>query len=164
MTARFYNKISKPFKKSEKAIKSIKIINKLLTYSVYLSYPTLLLYLFLFFREKLIKAVFIPAIMLVFVSVIRKIINRPRPYAALEIEPIIKKEKTGESMPSRHSFSVFMIAMTFFYVNPIASVPLFAVGIALGLVRVIAGVHYPSDILAGAAIGILSGVIGFFVI
>ena len=31
-------------------------------------------------------------------------------------------------------------------------------------VRVIGGVHFPRDVLVGAAVGILAGVIGFYVI
>lgn len=30
--------------------------------------------------------------------------------------------------------------------------------------RVIAGVHFPKDVIVGAIIGILSGVIGFYII
>lgn len=163
MTKESYEKISQPFKNSKRAVSAINIINKALTALVYISYPTLLFYLALFEREKLIKSVFVPAIMLVFVSILRKLINRPRPYSSLEIEPIIKKEKQGESMPSRHIFSVFMIAMTFLYVNPLWSVFLFITGIILGAIRIIGGVHYPSDILVGALIGIVSGLLGFFV-
>lgn len=164
MTKQCYDRISKPFKSSKTVISAINIINRALTLFVYISYPSLLLYLALFGREKLIKSVLVPAMMLVFVSVLRKIINRPRPYTALDIEPIIKKEKQGESMPSRHIFSVFMIAMTFLYVCPLWSLAFFVTGIVLGIIRVIGGVHYPSDILVGALIGILSGVVGFFVI
>lgn len=164
MTAELYEKISKPFRKNEKTVKAINIINRILTLVVYASYPSLLCYVFLIEREKSVKTVFVPAIMLVAVSVLRKIINRKRPYVALNIEPIIKKDKQGESMPSRHIFSVFMIAMAFMYVEPLWSVPLFAVGVILGVIRIIGGVHYPSDIFVGALIGIVSGIIGFFVI
>lgn len=67
-------------------------------------------------------------------------------------------------MPSRHIFSVFMIAMTFLYVKPVLSIPLFVVGVLLCAVRVIGGVHYLSDVLVGAAIGIASGILGYFVL
>ena len=67
-------------------------------------------------------------------------------------------------MPSRHIFSVFVIAMTFLYINPYLSLPFFFIGAVLALARVAGGVHYPSDVLVGAAIGILSGIIGYFVI
>ena len=34
-----------------------------------------------------------------------------------------------------------------------------AIGVLIALIRVIGGVHYPSDVLAGAIIGILAGLI-----
>ena len=103
--------------------------------------------------------------MFLFVSGLRKVLDRPRPYEALNIRPLLVKEKQGESMPSRHVFSVFMIAMTFLYVFGIAaSVPLFVIGIVMALIRVIGGVHFPSDVIVGAAIGIISGILGFFII
>ena len=37
-------------------------------------------------------------------------------------------------------------------------------GVLMAAERVVGGVHFPRDVLAGAAIGILSGVLGFFVI
>ena len=35
------------------------------------------------------------------------------------------------------------------------------IGILLGMIRVLGGVHEPRDVIAGAVIGIASGIIGF---
>lgn len=164
MTEKSYGKISAPFHKNEKYVHALNLVNLILTVSVYIAYPSLLLFVFVTDRAKLLRCIFVPAVMFVSVSILRKIINRPRPYEKLGISPLIKKDKNGESMPSRHVFSVFMIATTFLYVLPALSIPLFIIGILLSAVRIIGGVHYPSDILVGAAIGIFSGVIGFFLI
>ncbi len=163
MTKESYERLIKRFENG-KAAAALNALDKTLTALVYVSYPSLLFYLFLFSREKLLKSVLVPAIMLIFVSALRKIIDRPRPYYAFNVKPVIKKEKTGESMPSRHIFSVFMIALTFLYCIPVLSIPMLLVGVILAAVRVLGGVHYPSDVLVGAAIGIISGIIGFFVI
>lgn len=163
VSAKHYEKISAVFFKSEKRIYFFNLFNKLLTASVYIAYPMLLLYVFLFCRDKLLKSVLVPAAMLVFVSVLRKIINRPRPYEKMEINPIIKKDKSGESMPSRHIFSAFMIAMTFLYISPIFSIPLFVIAVVLAAVRVIGGVHYISDVIVAAAIGLTAGTLAYFV-
>ena len=37
-------------------------------------------------------------------------------------------------------------------------------GLFLAVLRVIAGLHYPRDVIAGALIGIISGGLGFFLI
>lgn len=164
MTENTYNKISAPFRRNEKYIRVLNLVNFILTVTVYIAYPSLLLFVLIADIEKLLRCILVPAVMFVCVSVLRKIINRPRPYEKLKISPLIKKDKKGESIPSRHVFSVFMIATAFLYVLPALSIPLFIIGVLLSAVRIIGGVHYPSDILVGAAIGIISGIIGFFVI
>lgn len=164
MTENTYNKISSPFRKNEKYARALNLVNLILTVTVYTAYPSLLLFVMITHREKLLRCILVPAVMFVSVSILRKAINRPRPYEKLGISPTIKKNKKGESMPSRHVFSVFMIATAFLYVLPVLSIPLFIIGILLSAARIIGGVHYPSDILVGAAIGIISGFIGFFII
>lgn len=55
------------------------------------------------------------------------------------------------SMPSCHSMNIFALAMV---INrPWA----FALALVVALTRTIAGVHYPSDLLAGAVLGIAIG-------
>ncbi len=163
MTAQQYRKISAPFRKSRDSVLCFNLLNTVLTAIVYIAYPSLLAYLIFSDRTKLLRSILIPAGMLLFVSGLRRVINRPRPYETLNIRPLINKDKKGQSMPSRHIFSVFMIAMTFLYVKPVLSIPLFVVGVLLCAVRVIGGVHYLSDVLVGTAIGIASGIFGYFV-
>ncbi len=67
-------------------------------------------------------------------------------------------------MTSRLIFSVFVIAMTLLYINSVLSAPFFFIGTVMAFVRIAGGVHYPSDVLVGAAIGIVSGIIGYYVI
>ena len=164
LTVSEYEKISAPIRKKGSLIKALIIINTVLTDIVYVAYPALLVFIFFADRQKLVRTVLVPAVMFIAVSAARKIINRPRPYEKLEIIPLIKKDKKGESMPSRHIFSVFIIAMAFYYVNALCSIPFFIIGVLLSAVRIIGGVHYPSDIIVGAAIGIVAGIVGFFII
>ena len=164
MTKEQYEKISQPFKKKANCAKALRVVNLVLTCAVYVAYPALMLYLLITKSVHFQRCLFVPGVMFVAVSLLRKVINRPRPYETLDIEPIIHKEKSGQSMPSRHIFSVFVIAMTFLYINPYLSLPFFAIGVILALARVIGGVHYISDVLVGAAIGIVSGVIGYYLI
>ena len=164
MTSGQYKRISAPFRK-RKTVQLLRVINLVLTGLVYIAYPALMLYLLIFKREFFLRALTVPGSTFLLVSGLRRVINRPRPYEALAIKPLLVKEKSGESMPSRHVFSVFVIAMTFLYVfGAAAAVPFFIIGVLMAAIRVVGGVHYPSDVLAGAAIGIVSGIIGFFVI
>ena len=95
---------------------------------------------------------------------VRDRLNAKRPYEVLDIQPIITKNTKGHSMPSRHVFSMFVIAMAFLWVLPWAGALLLCFGAALALVRVIGGVHFPRDVIAGALVGIVSGILGFWVI
>lgn len=89
----------------------------------------------------------------------RSLYNRPRPYQTWAIQPLIKKDSLGKSFPSRHVFSATVIAMLALTLNPwLGGAMLFLAG-DLALLRVLGGVHYPSDVLAGYVIGILVGLL-----
>ena len=77
---------------------------------------------------------------------------------------MLKKDTSGRSFPSRHVFSAFMLAMTVFYLYPLIGCLLLACGCLLAVIRVISGVHEPRDVIAGAMIGIICGVIGYYVL
>jgi len=61
-------------------------------------------------------------------------------------------------------FSAFMIAMTYFVVDPRTSIDIFVMAAILGGLRVVGGVHFIKDVVSGAIIGILAGFIGYFII
>ncbi|WP_200789018.1 phosphatase PAP2 family protein [Atopostipes suicloacalis] len=103
-----------------------------------------------------------PGISFVFVSIFRHYVNAPRPYEVADIEPIIEKETTGNSFPSRHVFSIFVIATTLYFISKPLGILLMIAGVLLAILRVVGGVHFPRDVIAGAIIGIVSGVLGFY--
>ena len=142
-------------------MKALKTLNRVLTLSCYLLYPALLLWAFVTKDPRLLRLVLVPAISFVSLSVVRRGLNRPRPYEALDIVPLIPREKKGESFPSRHVFSVFVIAMTWGWVCPPVGWLLGAVGVLLAVTRVVAGIHFPRDVLAGALLGVACGWVGF---
>ena len=98
------------------------------------------------------------------VSVIRKIINAPRPYEVLEFYSKKPKAKRGQSFPSRHVFSVFVIATALMTCNAFLGLALILGGIILSVLRVILGIHFIRDVVAGGIIGIVSGAIGILVL
>ena len=83
--ADFYAKITDPIRKNPRAVHSLRLINRLLTAVMYLVYPLLLIYLFLKQQSQLIPAIFIPGVSFILVSLMRKMINVPRPYEAWQI-------------------------------------------------------------------------------
>ena len=82
----------------------------------------------------------------------------------MDITPLIAKDKQGQSFPSRHVFSAFMIGMCFLQVSGILAGIIFAVGVFLSVVRVLGGVHFLQDVIAGAVLGIAIGIVGFYII
>ncbi|WP_172135098.1 phosphatase PAP2 family protein [Adlercreutzia sp. ZJ473] len=93
----------------------------------------------------------VPAALFAACSLLRRAVNAPRPYEALPIDPLIKKDTRGKSFPSRHTFSMFAIAAAWMTFLPAAGAALMAAGVFMGGVRVLGGVHYPRDVVAGAA-------------
>ena len=87
---------------------------------------------------------------------IKLIVKRPRP--VLEGLPPLGGAPSSLSFPSAHALSSFAVATAMFRVDP-ATAGAFVVAIALSLGRPYLGMHYPSDVLAGALLGILLGLI-----
>ena len=164
MTKETYLKITEKMRENPKRAGVVKHVDRILTGFVYCIYPLYLLALFLEKEEFLLKAVLVPAISFAAVSVFRNVYNAPRPYEKFGVPPVLEKETKGKSFPSRHVFSVFVIAMAIFYLHSGAGVMLGLVGIGLAVIRVLGGVHEPKDVIAGAIVGIVSGIIGFYII
>lgn len=165
-----YIKMTQPFRDYPELARGIHILNQLCTGIMYVSYPLLLLYLWLNSDiehfEVFLKALFVPAISFLLLSLGRNFLNRPRPYETFDISPVIKKDTKGKSFPSRHVFSATIVAMTFSMLSPWSWLGLtyLCVTILLAVVRVVSGVHYVSDVFAGMIIGVLAAIVGYVVI
>lgn len=100
----------------------------------------------------------------VLVSLARRIINLPRPYEVYDFYSAPPKERAGLSFPSRHTFLVFAVATGSFPLFPIASAALFLFGIILAVARVLLGIHFIRDVIAGALLGALSSLLGLLIL
>jgi undecaprenyl-diphosphatase len=89
-------------------------------------------------------------------SAIKGVVRRQRP-AFAEL-PALVATPTALSFPSAHASSSFAAARAYSSLLPAG--PLYAVAGAMALSRVYLGVHYPSDIAAGAALGMALGAAG----
>ena len=94
-------------------------------------------------------------------ALVRKAIARPRPYTALGFTPLFPKDKAGQSMPSRHCFSAAAIAGAAWYVFQPWGLALAVLAVVIAVCRVVTGVHYVSDVLAGLAFGTVFSVLGW---
>ena len=158
-----YIKMTQPFREHPEMAKGIHIANKLCTGTMYMAYPLLLLYMFWQQDNGLLCSIIVPAVSFVLLSIGRDKLNRPRPYETFEMPPVIKKDTKGHSFPSRHVFSAAMIALTFLFMLPWMwlGICFLAVTAVLAVVRVVSGVHYISDVLAGIAVAVVAAYIGY---
>ena len=83
-------------------------------------------------------------------------IGRQRP--VVENLPQLMRTPTGLSFPSSHSTSSFAAAQAFGGLLP--TLPLYVGACTMAFSRMFLGVHYPSDIAAGATLGTVLGRLG----
>lgn len=87
---------------------------------------------------------------------IKLAVRRPRP--ELEGLPPLGGAPSSLSFPSAHALSSFAVATAMFRVDP-ATAGALVVAVLLSLGRPYLGMHYPSDVIAGALLGILLGLV-----
>ena len=87
--------------------------------------------------------------------VIKPVVARPRPFMDDPSVPLLIPPPGGFSFPSNHASSSFAVAtmLTFYHKRAGTAALLLAALIAFS--RIFLFVHYPTDVLAGALLGIL---------
>jgi membrane-associated phospholipid phosphatase len=99
-----------------------------------------------------------------FVHGIKPLMSMPRPPAVLAADAItiIGPAHRGNAFPSGHTTTIFVAAgLVWLHVRPLSvRAIVLAVAVLVGLSRAVVGVHWPTDILAGAAGGWLCAIAG----
>lgn len=84
-------------------------------------------------------------------EIIRFFYHRPRPFISLHVSQLFAE--SGWSFPSGHSAFFFAMAFAIYFYNKKWGMAFLIASIIMNVSRIIAGVHYPSDILGGAVVG-----------
>lgn len=92
---------------------------------------------------------------------IRFFYHRPRPFSVLPVHQLLTDG--AWSFPSGHATFFFALATVAYLYNKKWGIAFFAASLLIGVSRVVAGVHYPSDIIGGALIGGIVGYLVFFI-
>jgi undecaprenyl-diphosphatase len=87
------------------------------------------------------------------------IVRRPRPLDLEAVTARIDAPLTEFSFPSSHSSIAFAIAASLTLAHPWLGAIAFAIAILIAIGRVAVGVHYPLDVVSGAALGIFSALL-----
>ncbi len=128
-------------------------------YLIYLMVVVLFLFLLKFKKNwKMILAALISAFTARFIitGLIRLLKPRSRPFISSNVNLLIDKVNQ-QSFPSGHASFTFGLAIVVYLYNKKWGVVFFLLAFLISIARVFTGVHWPSDILAGAAVGIFSG-------
>ena len=98
--------------------------------------------------------------------VLKHLVSRPRPYTV--VEGLIPLLTSGDpnSFPSGHTCAAFAAGVAWFGTAKKGGWRAAALiqAVLVGLSRLYVGVHYPSDVLAGAIIGTLCGLGGLWLV
>ncbi len=92
------------------------------------------------------------------VHLIKRRVKRLRPVAHTEVRFLVPVTRHG-SFPSGHTATTFALAALLAWYFPLWAVPLFLLAAVIGYSRVYVGVHFVSDVLVAAAIGIGSAAV-----
>ena len=115
----------------------------------------------IFFKKwKEILIVFVSSLSAWVLSYILKYLcHTPRPFDAFSNVHSLFRE-SGYAFPSGHATAFMALAMSIFFIHKRAGYIFISLAVLIGLARIIAGVHFPVDIIGGFAVGFL---VAFFI-
>ncbi|MDI6704814.1 MAG: phosphatase PAP2 family protein [Bacillota bacterium] len=87
---------------------------------------------------------------------IKRVVNRPRPYKTLENAIALKPPSCQYSFPSGHTCAAFTMAFVLANNMPEFGLAFYLLASMVGISRMYLGFHYPTDVLAGFLIAHLS--------
>jgi undecaprenyl-diphosphatase len=89
-------------------------------------------------------------------KLMKKVVKRPRPFRVLDGFVHLIVPSDFFSFPSGHTAGAFVVALSVAHYYPWLAIPAYLWAGLVGFSRIYLGVHYPTDVLAGACLGFLS--------
>ena len=119
-----------------------------------------------FSRTRKTGAIFLLALSLNFILndlILKEIFERPRPFQSLEMLSALIPAPPGYSFPSGHTSSAFSCLVTLFFTEKKIAPFALIYAVLMGFSRVYVGVHYPSDVIVGAIVGVVCAYLSVFI-
>ena len=91
---------------------------------------------------------------------LKPIIARTRPYDINTLVELIVAKPHDYSFPSGHTAAAFAVVSAMFFVKNRLWIPTGILAVLIAFSRMYLYVHYPSDIIGGIVVGIVSGAVG----
>ncbi|WP_066319234.1 phosphatase PAP2 family protein [Bacillus sp. FJAT-29814] len=98
------------------------------------------------------------------VQITKILFPRKRPYLTIEQTNILENPLQDHSFPSGHTTAIFAVMTPYILAIPSISLVLILMGICVGVSRIYLGLHYPSDVVAGAILGISTGGLSYLLL
>lgn len=117
----------------------------------------------LLFRQQTRRASLTALLSLVFSALVcnaflKNLVERARPFDKIPSLQFLIRKPHDFSFPSGHTSSSFAVATVFLAMLPLwVGVAALTIAVLIAFSRMYLGVHYPSDVLCGAVLGVLFG-------
>ncbi len=118
------------------------------------------------FRRLAVEVVLGTLTLWLLVELTKVLTDRARPFLALEQSRVIGWRERGRSFPSGHTTQTFFLVTLLIHQFQLAiwaAIILYALAGVVGFTRVYVGAHYPRDVIAGAVLGTVWGVVAAMV-
>lgn len=130
-------------------------------YSEYVLVFFLIVILVINFKRywKMVAEALVAAVITRFViaQIIRALWFRARPFVENNVNLLVEHSSKEASFPSGHACFYFALSTIIFHYNKRLGILFYVFSLLIVFSRVYVGIHWPSDILAGAVLGILVG-------